>query len=110
MTKVEVSNFRNDFQNAVNQLQKKYGVIINAGTIRYTQDELRFKVTAKKGKVTPKLTKGDFQVGDIVKINHKKVNSNQKFEVIKVMSKNIKLRELDSVQQFIVSPHLLVKA
>ena len=110
MTKVEVSNFRNDFQSAISQLQKKYGVIINAGAIRYTQDELRFKVTARKGKVVDKLTKDDFQVGDVVKINHKKVNSSTKYEVIKVMSKNIKVRELDGYQLFIVSPFLLVKA
>ena len=109
MTKKDVQNFRFDFQNAISQLQNKYGVIINAGTIRYTEDELRFKVTARKGKVTAKLDKNDLSVGDIVSINHKKVPSNKRFEVIKVMTKNIKVKEVDGIQQFTVSPHLLKK-
>lgn len=109
MTKVEVSNFRNDFQNAVEKLQKKYGVIINAGTIRYTQDELRFKVTAKKGEVTKKLTKGDFKLGDIVTINHKRIAPSRKFKVTKIMTKNIQVEGIDQVGTFTVSPHLLEK-
>ena len=35
--------------------------------------------------------KGSFKVGDIVKINHKSVNENDRFRVIKIMSKNIKV-------------------
>jgi len=64
MTIQEVKNFRNDFQSAITELQEKYGVNINAGTIRYSDNELRFKVTARKGKVTPKLSKEAFQIGD----------------------------------------------
>ena len=33
----------------------------------------------------------DFKIGDIVKINHKTVNDNDRFRVIKIMSKNIKV-------------------
>ena len=91
MTKTDVQNFRNDFQNAVVELQNKYGVNISTGTIRYSDSELRFKVTARKGKITPKLTKESFKIGDIVKINHKTVNENDRFRVIKIMSKNIKV-------------------
>jgi len=110
MTSTEVKNFRNDFQNAVETLQKKYGVNISTGTIRYTDSELRFKVTARKGEVTNKLSKDNLQVGDIVSINHKKVPSSKRFEVIKVMTKNIKVREVGGYQQYTVSPHLLKKA
>ena len=35
--------------------------------------------------------KESFKVGDIVKINHKTVNPNDRFRVIKIMSKNIKV-------------------
>jgi len=54
MTSTDVKNFRSDFQNAVTELQKKYGVNISTGAIRYSDSELRFKVTARKGKVTTK--------------------------------------------------------
>ena len=108
MTNTEVKNFRNDFDNAVAQLQKKYGVNISTGTIRYTGDELRFKVTARKGNVIAKLSKDDFQVGDIVGINHKTVNSNDEFTIIKINSKNIKVKS--AIGGLItVSPGLLVK-
>ena len=35
--------------------------------------------------------KESFNVGDIVKINHKTVNEDDRFRVIKIMSKNIKV-------------------
>ena len=35
--------------------------------------------------------KESFKIGDIVKINHKTVNKNDRFRVIKIMSKNIKV-------------------
>ena len=113
MTSTDVKNFRNDFKNAVAELQKKYGVNINAGTIRYSDSELRFKVTARKGKVTPKLTKEAFQVGDKVKINHKSANGKE-WLVEKIMTKNIRVTEINPPKGRIagmvrVSPSLLEK-
>ena len=113
MTSTEVTNFRNDFQNAVTELQKKYGVNISTGAIRYSDSELRFKVTARKGKVTPKLTKEAFQVGDKVKINHKSAIGKQ-FKVEKIMTKNIRVTEINLPKGRIagmvrVSPSLLEK-
>ena len=35
--------------------------------------------------------KESFKIGDIVNINHKTVNGNDRFRVIKIMSKNIKV-------------------
>jgi len=35
--------------------------------------------------------KESFTIGDIVKINHKTVNENDRFRIIKIMSKNIKV-------------------
>jgi hypothetical protein len=113
MTGTEVKSFRNDFQNAVAELQKKYGVNINTGTIRYSDSELRFKVTARKGKVAPKLTKEAFQVGDTVKINHKSAIGKQ-FRVEKIMTKNVRVTEINLPKgriggQVRVSPSLLEK-
>ena len=109
MTNSEVKNFRTDFQNAVAQLQKKYGVNISTGTIRYTDSELRFKVTARKGKVIAKLDKNSFSVGEKVIINHKSCKG-KIYEVIKIMTKNIKVSEIGGFGLVTVSPGLLQKA
>ena len=109
MTKTDVKNFRNDFQNAVTELQKKYGVNISAGTIRYSADELRFKVTARKGEVIAKLDKNSFRVGEKVTINHKSCKG-KIYEVVKVMTKNIKVQEIGGFGLVTVSPGLLQKA
>lgn len=109
MTVQEVKNFREDFQNAVTELQKKYGVNINTGAIRYTDSELRFKVTARKGKVIAKLDKNAFSVGEKVTINHKSCKG-KIYEVVKVMTKNIKVQEIGGFGLVTVSPGLLQKA
>ena len=108
MTSTEVKNFRSDFQNAVTELQKKYGVNISTGAIRYSDSELRFKVTARKGKVTPKLIKEAFQVGDKVKINHKSANGKE-WLIEKIMTKNIRVSEIGGFGIVRVSPSLLEK-
>ena len=56
--------------------------------------------------------KESFKVGDIVKINHKTVNENDRFRVIKIMSKNIKVVKTNVPEGHIsgeirVSPNLL---
>tara|TARA_B100001113_G_scaffold105670_1_gene85713 strand:- start:289 stop:618 length:330 start_codon:yes stop_codon:yes gene_type:complete len=109
MTKQEVQNFRVDFQNAVSQLEKQYGVNINLGTISYNSEELRAKMTAKKGEKIKELSKDDFKVGDIVNINHKKIDIKSKFQIIKINNKNIKVRGFDVIGSYTVSPSLLVK-
>ena len=109
MKSSEITNFRNDFEKAVEGLQKKYGVNIKLGTIRYNSTEVRFKVTATDGIPTQKLTKEDFNVGDIVTINHKSVVG-KKFLIEKIMSKNIRVSEIGGFMQSRVSPNLLQKA
>ena len=49
MTNQEVKNFRNDFQKAIAQLEKQYGVNIGLGTILFDENSLRTKMTAVKG-------------------------------------------------------------
>ena len=109
MTKQEVQNFRGDFQNAVAQLEKQYGVNISLGTITYNSEELRVKMTARKGEKIQKLSKNDFNVGDIVSINHKKINFNLKFKIVKINNKNIKVKAIEGFNSYSVSPSLLVK-
>ena len=109
MTKQEVKNFRGDFQNAVAQLEKQYGVNINLGTISFNSEELRAKMTARKGDKIETLSKDDFNVGDIVSINHKKIDIKSKFKIIKINNKNIKVNGFDVIGSYTVSPSLLVK-
>ena len=114
MTKVEVQKFRGDFQQAVAQLEKQYGVNVSLGTIRFDQNGLSAKMKAEKGEKIIRATKDDFQVGDIVGINHKKVNSNDEFEIIKINNKNIKVKAINVGDGRIgglinVTPGLLVK-
>ena len=113
MTKTEVKNFRSDFQKAIAQLEKQYGVQIGLGAIRFNDYELRAKMTATKGGSIERLSKNDFKVGDNVGINHKKVNPNDLFRVIKINSKNIVVEEIADnpfrAHKVNVSPSLLVK-
>ena len=39
--------------------------------------------------------KESFKIGDIVKINHKTVSRDDRFRVIKIMSKNIKVKQFN---------------
>ena len=114
MTKQEVQKFRGDFQQAVAQLEKQYGVNVSLGTIRFDQNGLSAKMKAEKGEQIIRATKDDFQVGAIVGINHKTVNSNDEFKIIKINSKNIKVVKINVPSGNIageirVSPSLLVK-
>ncbi len=114
MTKQEVQKFRGDFQKAVAQLENQYGVNISLGTIRYDVNGLSAKMKAEKGEKIVRATKDDFQVGAIVGINHKTVNSNDEFKIIKINNKNIKVQKINVGDGRVgalmnVSPSLLVK-
>ena len=105
----KVKNFRNDFQNAVQQLEKEYGVIVSLGTIRFDQNELRAKLTARVGDQSQKVQKDELKVGDIVNIIHRKMDPTREFKVIKIMQKNIKVQGVEGFDQIKVSPSLLKK-
>ena len=114
MTKQEVKSFRGDFQKAVAQLEAQYGVNISLGTIRFDESGLSAKMKAEKGEKIIRATRADFTIGDIVGINHKKVNPTQEFEVIRINSKNIKVRAINVGKGQVgglinVTPSLLVK-
>ena len=114
MTKQEVQKFRGDFQQAVAQLEKQYGVNVSLGTIRFDVNGLSAKMKAEKGEKIVRATKADFQVGDIVGINHKKVNENDEFKINKINGKTITVEKINVGNgrigaQMRVSPGLLVK-
>jgi len=106
--KQNVKEFRSDFQQAVAKLEEQYGCNISLGTISFDGSELRSKMTARKGEKIVKATKDDFQIGDAVGINHKKVNPNDMFIIYKINSKNIGVKGANG-QMMRVSPSLLVK-
>ena len=114
LNKQKVTEFRGDFEKAVAQLEKDYGVAISLGAISFNSNELRAKMTAKVGSPVVRYIINDFQVGDIVGINHKKVNKNDEFEIIKINAKNVKVQKINVGDGRIgalmsVSPGLLVK-
>ena len=54
--------------------------------------------------------KNTFRVGDIVGIDHKKINSSENFRITKINNKNIKVvSSSDRFREYTVSPGLLVK-
>tara|TARA_R110001592_G_scaffold192795_14_gene439840 strand:+ start:5026 stop:5358 length:333 start_codon:yes stop_codon:yes gene_type:complete len=109
LSKSKVKGFRTDFQAAVQQLEKEYGVNINLGAIRFNAHEMRAKMTATTGAPIEKLSTEDFKLGDIVKVNHKKCIG-KTYTITKIMKKNIRIMDNDGFGQVRVSPGLLIKA
>jgi len=120
--KSKVKQFRADFQLAVAQLEKDHNVNISLGTIRYDGTGLRAKMTATEsngngypynGEVEV-MNSSPLQLGDIVSIRHKKVNAEDKFEVIKINRTTVKVQTItasDRVGALLnVSNELLIKA
>ena len=107
LSKQKIQEFRGEFLKSVEQLEKDFGVVISLGTISFNADELRAKMTARVGDSTQISSRNDFKVGDIVGINHKKVDSKRRFKIDKINSKNIKVSELEGYAMMTVSPSLL---
>ena len=109
--KTTVSQFRNDFQNAIAGLEAKYGVNISLGTLTYDEGEVRGKMTARKGdKKLVKATINEFKIGDIVTIDHKTVDPKRQYKVVKINRKTLKVQNLNNKFNIVkVSPGLLVK-
>ena len=54
--------------------------------------------------------KNTFRVGDIVGIDHKKINSSENFRITKINNKNIKVvSSSDFLKEYTVSPGLLIR-
>jgi len=109
LNKQKVTEFRDDFATAVAKLEKQYGVNIALGTISFSANELRAKMTATVGDAVPSMSRNDFNIGDIVSINHKKVDSKRRFKIDKINAKNIKVSEVEGYAMMTVSPGLLIK-
>ena len=108
--KLTVQLFRKDFQEAIKSLEEKYSCHVSLGTLRYDEGEVRGKLTAVKGKTsTKKKLENKFRIGDKVKINHKTIPSNNRYKIIKINKKTIKVQSLDNKFGNIIklSPSLL---
>ena len=54
--------------------------------------------------------KNSFRIGDIVGIDHKKINPSDNFRITKINNKNIKVvSSSDRLKEYTVSPGLLIK-
>jgi hypothetical protein len=54
--------------------------------------------------------KSSFRVGDVVGIDHKKINPSDNFRITKINNKNIKVvSSSDFLKEYTVSPGLLIK-
>ena len=92
--KVDLNAFRKDFEQSMKALETKYGVGVDAGTIRYTDTEFRFKVIAHIGGVkTPSAIPGGVFEGTHVWVKHSKVDPNRTFTVTKVNKVKFQLRD-----------------
>ena len=103
-----LQQFREDFDSAVKKMEKKYGMSIDLGNIRFDGTELRSKLTATVG--TPRKTHdiNEFNIGDYVGIDHKRVEKNASFKVIKVNRVRVLVEGRDG-ERFNVQPQLLIK-
>jgi len=95
--KVTVQLFRTDFEKAIKNLEERYGCNISLGTLRYNNNEVRGKMIAQKGVKKETLKNSDFNVGDKVRILHKKADPKTFFRVIKINKKSIKVRNIDNL-------------
>jgi len=109
-TSTKVDQFRKDFQEAMQGLEEKYGCEISLGTLRYSSDEVRGKMTAQilNGERREKLSGSDFKIGDKVRIIHKKADPKMVFVIKKINKKSIKVTNVDNAfNMYKVSPSLL---
>ena len=98
--KQKVQSFRGDFQQAVAQLEKDYGVNISLGTISYGKDELRSKMTVKVGDAITKFsTKDDFKLGMWLELIIKKLILKTNLEFTKLILKILELKNLMLVME-----------
>ena len=108
LDKQGLQQFREDFDKAVEKLEKKYGMSIDLGNIRFDGTELRSKLTATVGTPREKHNINEFSVGDYVGIDHKRVEKNASFKVLKVNRVRV-LVEGRNGERFNVQPQLLIK-
>ena len=108
LDKKGLQQFRNDFDKAVEKLEKQYGMTIDLGNIRFNGTELRSKLTATVGTPREKHDINEFKEGDYVGIDHKRIEKNASFKIIKVNRVRV-LVEGRNGDRFNVQPQLLIK-
>jgi hypothetical protein len=72
-------------------------------------NDIRRQVEIRRSEINYDI-KSEFKVGDIVSINHKKMDPNKTFRISKINNKNIKVVSTsDRFDMYTVSPSLLIK-
>lgn len=64
MTKIDgqmLNEFRNDFAEAVKDLEAKYGIVISVGRISYTYDSFQCRIEGKLGDSKDDVMRKDFE-------------------------------------------------
>ena len=93
------------------KLQEVLDFIKNANQLEIAQIT---RVASIRKSEVGSLHKSSFRIGDVVSINHKKMDPKRNFRIIKVNNKNIKVQASDVTDgrvggTYTVSPGLLVK-
>jgi len=109
---INFDRFRNDFRTATKGLAEHYGIHIELGTITHEPHihEFRTKMTCKFGAAPTVLTSNDFNINQLVYIDHKKVSPTKEWVVVKINNKSIRLRSVDNPNETVkCSPSLMRK-
>lgn len=108
-TKQNVKSFRHDFNNAISELEKQYQCKISLGNIRFSNSELRTKLTANTltGPIGS-AKKQSFRIGENVLVNHGRCLGRE-FTIIKKNRVNWVLQDSQSLQRVKVSKSLILK-
>jgi len=107
-----IKDFRVDFSKAVKELEAKYGVNISIGNISYDSSEFRGKMTVKNGEKVERVVKKapSLKIGELVKIDHKKVSINEIWKVVKINKLTSRLQNTKTQKFIKCSNSLLIKA
>jgi hypothetical protein len=104
--------FRKDVEANFKELEKKYGIRLRLGTIRYDFHSFTATVSAdvrdEKLKPAEGLTMVDLHVGQKVGIDHPK-NKGQVFEIIKKNRTKVQMKDSRTGQMWTCPPEMLFR-
>lgn len=109
---INFDRFRSDFRAATKELAEKYDIHIELGTITHEPHihEFRAKMTCQSGIAPIPTTSIDFDINQLVYIDHKKVSPTKEWVVVKINNKSIRLRSVDNPNETVkCAPSLMRK-
>jgi hypothetical protein len=87
----KVNLFLDDFFKTIKKIEEKHQMVISIDNIQYLSDTIKAKMVCKQGKPLPYYTKEDFTIGELVRVLHKTINSDEVFSVVKINKVNVKV-------------------